>query len=46
MGFSLVAASEGYYLVVVCRVFIVVASLIVEHELLGMQASAAEARGL
>jgi len=46
VGFSLVAASEGYYLVVVCRLFIVVASLIVEHELFSTQASEAEARGL
>ena len=35
MGFSLVAESWGYSLVVVCRLLIVVASIVVEH---GVQA--------
>ena len=33
VGFSLVAASGGYSLVVVQKVFIVVTSLVLEHEL-------------
>ena len=33
MGFSLIAASSGYFLVVVCRLLIVVASLAVKHNL-------------
>ena len=45
-GLPLIAASRGSSLVVVCRLLIVVASLIVEHELLGMRASAAAACGL
>ena len=32
-NFSLAAASRGYSLVVMCRLFIVVASLVVEHRL-------------
>ena len=39
-GFSLVAGIRGYLLVVVCRLLIAVASLVVEHEVSGMQASA------
>ena len=45
MGFSLVAASGGYSLVVVLRLLISVASL-VKHGLLGMKASVVAARGL
>ena len=37
-GFSLVAASRGYSLVVVHRLLIRVTSLIVEHRLSGMRA--------
>ena len=33
VGFALVAASGGYSLAVVCRLLIVVASLVVEHRL-------------
>ena len=33
VGFSLVVASGGYFLVVVCRLLIVMASLIAEHRL-------------
>ena len=39
VGFSLVAANGGYSLVVMCGLLIVVASLVVEHGLQGMQAS-------
>ena len=46
MGFSLVAASGGYSLVVVLRLLISVALLVVEHGLLGTKASVAAARGL
>ena len=45
MGFSLVAASGGYSLVVVLRLLISVAFL-VKHGLLGMKASVVAARGL
>ena len=38
-GFSLVAASTGYSLVVMCGLLIVVASLAVEHGLMGARAS-------
>ena len=33
MGFLLVAASEGYSLLVLCRLLIAVASLVAEHRL-------------
>ena len=33
MGFSLVAASGGYSLIVVCGLLIVIASLVAEHGL-------------
>ena len=32
-GFSLIAASRGYFLIAECRLLIVVASLVVEHRL-------------
>ena len=35
LGFSLVAVSEGYFLVAVYRLLISVVSLVVEHRLLG-----------
>ena len=38
-GFSLVAASRGCSLVAMCRLLILVASLVSEHSLLGTQAS-------
>ena len=38
-AFCLVAVSGGYSLLVVCRLHIVVASLVVEHGLQGMWAS-------
>ena len=46
MSFSLVAASRGCALVVVHRLLIVVASLVVEHGLQNVQASAGAAQGL
>ena len=46
MGFSLVAASGGYSLVVVHGLLIVVASFVMEHGLQGMQASVVEVPGL
>ena len=45
-GFSLVAASRGYSLVTVHKLLIVVASLVVEPGLQGVQTSVAVARGL
>ena len=45
-GFSLVAASGGYFPGSVHRLLIVVASLVAEHGLQGMQAPVAESRGL
>ena len=45
-GFALVAASGGFSLVVVLRLFISVASLVVEHGLLGTKASVVAAHGL
>ena len=45
-GFSLVAASRGYSLVRVCRLFTVVAFLVVEHRLYNSRASVVVARGL
>ena len=45
-GFSLVAASGGYYPAAVCRLLFVVASHVAEHGLQGAQASAAAAQGL
>ena len=45
-GFTLVAASRGYSLVAVCRLLIVVVSLVAEHRLQGMQASVVAAQGL
>ena len=39
-GFSLVAVSRGYSLVAVHGLFIAVASLVAEHRLLGVWASA------
>ena len=45
-GFSLVASSRGYSVVMVCRLLIAVASLVAEHRLWGTRASAAEAPGL
>ena len=45
MGF-VVVVNEGYRLVVVLGVLIVVASVISEHRLLGMRVSTAVARGL
>ena len=44
-GFSLVA-SEGYFLVAACGFLTVAASLVAEHGLLVMEASAVVARGL
>ena len=46
MGFSLVAASRGSSLIVVHRLFIVVASLFVEHGLQNVQASVGAVQGL
>ena len=45
-GFSLVAASWGYFPVIVCEFLIVVSSLIVDNGLQDMQASADAALGL
>ena len=45
-GFSLVASSRGYSVVMVCRFLIAVASLVAEHRLWGTQASAVAAQGL
>ena len=45
-GLCLVAASGGYSLVVVLRLLISVASLIVEHGLLGTKPSVVAAHGL
>ena len=41
VGFSLVAESRGYSVVELCGLFTVVAFLVVEHGLQGMQASVA-----
>jgi len=46
VGFSLVAASGGYSLVVVHGLLIVVASFVMEHGLQGTQASVVEVPGL
>ena len=46
MGFSLVAAGQGYSLVVALRLPTAVASLVAEHRLLGAQASVAVGRWL
>ena len=46
MGFSLVAAGQGYSLVVALRLPTAVASLVAEHRLLGAQASVAVGRRL
>ena len=46
MGFSLVARSGDYSLVAMRRLFIVVASRVVEHRALGLQASGVEVHGL
>ena len=46
MGFCLVVASKGCPLIVVHRFLIAVASLVLQHRTLGMQASAVEAHGL
>ena len=46
MGFSLVAGSGDYSLVARRRLFIVVASRVVEHRALGLQASGVEVHGL
>ena len=43
MGFSVVAESEGYSPVVVCRLLIAEASLVVEHGLSGARTSGAVA---
>ena len=45
-GFSLVAASGGYFPVAVHRLLIVVACLVAEHRLQGMQAPVVESHGL
>ena len=45
-GFSLISARKGSFLLVVCRLHVVVASLVEEHRLLSMWASVAAARGL
>ena len=37
-AFSLVATSEGYFLVVVCRLLTAVAALVMEHRISGAQA--------
>ena len=39
MGFSLVAVSKGYSLFAVCRLLIVIASLVAQHSLHGLWAS-------
>ena len=44
-GLSLVAASGGYSLGVVCGFLVAVASLVAEHRLYGLQASVVAARG-
>ena len=46
MGFPLDAVSRGYFLVVMLRLLIAMASLIVERRLWGTQASVVEAPGL
>ena len=46
VDFSLVAESGGYSLVAVCRLLIVMASLVGEHGLQGMRASAVAAHRL
>ena len=46
LGLSLVAASQGYTLAVVCWLLIAVASLVVEHGLEGFWASVIAACGL
>ena len=47
MGFLfLVAVSRGYYLVVVCRLLIVVASVVMEQGIQGAQASVVAANGV
>ena len=43
---SLVAASRGYSLVVVCQLLVVVASLVAEHGLQAYKASVVAAPGL
>ena len=43
---SLVVASRGYSLSVVCRLLIAAASLVVEHRLLDLKTSAVVAPGL
>ena len=45
-GFSLVAGSRSYSLVVVCRFLIAVASLVVEHRIQGLQTSVVVVPGL
>ena len=45
-GFSLISARKGSFLLVVCRLHVVVASLVEEHRLLSMWASVAAACGL
>ena len=45
-GLSLVAASGGYSLVLVCGFLIAAASLLAEHRFYGLQASVIAARGL
>ena len=44
-GLSLVAASRGYSLAVVCGFLVAVASPVAEHRLYGFQASVVAARG-
>ena len=44
--FFLVLQGGGYSLLVVCELLVVVASLVVEHRLWGIQASVVAARGL
>ena len=46
MGFSLVASSRSYSLVVVCGLLIAVASLVAEHRLYDERASVVAAPGL
>ena len=43
---TLIAESRGYFLVVVCGLFIMVASLVAEHGFYGMWASVVVADGL
>ena len=44
-GFSLVAAREGYSLVVVCRLFVAVASIVAGHRL-GWECSSCDSQAL